>query len=64
MLDTDEQGKSINNGNKLGFRPRNYRSWLLNGPIVEIGVKIPAGKYSFEPLEMKSVDASAFSTNR
>jgi hypothetical protein len=60
MLDSDEHGQPINNGNKLGFQPRNYRSWLLNGPIVEIGVKIPAGNYLFEPLEMKSADASAF----
>ncbi|MCC7529950.1 MAG: hypothetical protein IT342_15610 [Candidatus Melainabacteria bacterium] len=64
MPDTCEHGQSINNGNKLGFLPRNYRSWLLNGPIVEIGVKVPAGTYSFAPLEMKSVDASDFSFQR
>jgi hypothetical protein len=60
MLDAEHQGQPIFNMSRLGFQPLHYRRWLLNGPIVEIGIKIPAGMYSFEPLEMKSVDSSAF----
>lgn len=51
-------GISTDQSKTLVFRPLNYRSWLLNGPIVDIGFKLPGGQYSFKPLKVESTNSS------
>ncbi|MBA3995146.1 MAG: hypothetical protein C0469_16630 [Cyanobacteria bacterium DS2.3.42] len=57
-LQIQSKGNGTAQTKTLVFRPLNHRSWLLNGPIVEIGFKLPPGQYSFKPLKVESVDSS------
>ncbi len=44
----------------IGFQPLTYRSWLLNGPVIEIGIKLPKGNYRLKPLKLESVASARF----
>lgn len=47
----------VDSSHSIIFRPNNYRNWLLNGNVVELGFKLPPGSYSIRLLELKSVEA-------
>ncbi len=57
ILRTDQPEQVKGSIGELIFEPLHHRSWLLKGPIVEIGLKLPPGQYSFKPMELKSADA-------
>lgn len=45
-----------NSSHSIVFRPNNYRDWLLNGKVVDLGFKLPPGSYNIRLLELKSED--------
>lgn len=40
------------------FKPDNVRSWLLNGPIKEVGFTLPPGSYSIKLVELRAAKSS------
>lgn len=43
---------------KLVFMPGRYRSWVLNGPVKDVGIRFFPGQYSAQVKSLRSVDAS------
>ncbi len=42
---------------KLVFMPGRFRSWVLNGPVVDVGIRFFPGQYSAQVKSLRSVDA-------